>query len=130
MIKQDEQFSIKGLTENEVAERISKGQVNRTNDKSSITFGKIVRKNVFTFFNMIFLILAVLLIIAGSYKNLTFLVVIVANTLIGIVQEWRAKLTLDKLSVMYKAKVTAIRDSEETGIQVEDLVVEDVVLVE
>ena len=100
MIKQDEQFSIKGLTENEVAERISKGQVNRTNDKSSITFGKIVRKNVFTFFNMIFLILAVLLIIAGSYKNLTFLVVIVANTLIGIVQEWRAKLTLDRKSVV------------------------------
>jgi cation-transporting ATPase E len=130
MIKQDEQFSIKGLTENEVAERISKGQVNRTNDKSSITFGKIVRKNVFTFFNMIFLILAVLLIIAGSYKNLTFLVVIVANTLIGIVQEWRAKLTLDKLSVMDQAKVTAIRDGEEKEIPVDDLVVDDVILVE
>ena len=78
--------------------------------------------------NLIFLIIAIFLILAGSFRDLTFLPVIIANTLIGIVQEIKAKKTLEKLSVLNAPKATAIRDGAEVTLAAEDLVLDDIVV--
>ena len=85
-----------GLTSAEVRERVERGEVNKADISTGMSTKEIVRSNVFTYFNLIFLIIAVLLIVVGSYRNLTFLPIIVGNTLIGIIQGIRAKKTLDK----------------------------------
>ena len=77
-----------GLTGEQVKERVRLGAVNASVQKDEVTFGKIVRENVFTYFNLIFLIIAICLLAVRSYKDLSFVVVIAANTLIGIFQEW------------------------------------------
>ena len=84
-----------GLTTQQVQEHRLHGWTNRSVDPPSKTVQEIVRENVFTYFNLIFAILAVLLIVAGSFRDLTFLPIIIANTLIGIGQEVRAKQVLD-----------------------------------
>ncbi|MGX8715903.1 MAG: cation-translocating P-type ATPase, partial [Lachnospiraceae bacterium] len=89
-----------GLTSEEAKQRAAQGLANVQIDKSAKTKKDILRENILTYFNLIFLILAILLIIAGSYKSLTFLPVIIANTLIGILQELHAKKVLDELSIM------------------------------
>lgn len=80
-----------GLTSEEVRERIDKGLTNHTDISTQKTVGQIVKSNLLTYFNLIFLILTVLLCIVGSFRNLTFLPVIIGNTVIGIFQELRAK---------------------------------------
>lgn len=90
----------------------------------------IIKKNIFTYFNAIFFGLAFLLIIAGSYRNLTFLPVIVANTLIGIVQQLRAKKILDDLTLISQAKYIVIRDREKKKVPMEGLLKGDVILLE
>ena len=95
---------------------------------SSKTTAEIVKSNVCTYFNLIFLIIAIFLILAGSFRDLTFLPVIIANTLIGIVQEIKAKKTLEKLSVLNAPKATAIRDGAEVTLAAEDLVLDDIVV--
>ena len=94
----------------------------------SKTTAEIVKSNVCTYFNLIFLIIAIFLILAGSFRDLTFLPVIIANTLIGIVQEIKAKKTLEKLSVLNAPKATAIRDGAEVTLAAEDLVLDDIVV--
>ena len=76
-----------GLTEEEVLTRTQSGCVNAVTDADSMTTGKIIRSNVFTYFNMIFFILALVLLYVGSFNNLTFLIVVTVNAVIGIVQE-------------------------------------------
>lgn len=122
-----EQYGIRGLNEEEVAERISEGKVNRTGDQKTETLGTIILKNVFTFFNIIFFILAALVIAAGSFKNLTFMIVVILNTIIGIIQEYRAKKILDKLSVMDQSTVSVIRSGGEKTLSVDDLVKDDLI---
>lgn len=90
----------KGLTSQQVQEHHLHGWVNRSVEPPSKTTKEIIHENVFTYFNLIFVILAVLLILVGSFRDLTFLPVIIANTLIGIVQEIRAKQVLDKLTML------------------------------
>ena len=97
-----EEQSLVGLTEAEVQERIAAGQTNRADITTEKTTKQIILSNTLTYFNLIFLILAILLIIAGSFRNLTFLPVVIANTVIGIVQELRAKKTLDKMNMLHK----------------------------
>lgn len=87
-------------------------------------------ENIFTYFNLIFLILAILLCLVESYKNLTFLPVIIANTGIAIFQEIRSKKILDELNVLNAAKVNVIRDGIEQTIDIEDLVIDDIVILE
>ncbi len=87
-------------------------------------------ENIFTYFNLIFLILAILLCLVESYKNLTFLPVIIANTGIAIFQEIRSKKILDELNVLNTAKVNVIRDGIEQTIDIEDLVIDDIVILE
>jgi len=89
----------------------SKGVLMKTKLKNTIP--GIIFRNVFTYFNLIFAILAALLILAGSYRNLTFLPVVVANAVIGIVQQIRAKCVLDKLTLISEAVYEVVRDGGE-----------------
>ncbi|MBQ3318481.1 HAD-IC family P-type ATPase [Candidatus Saccharibacteria bacterium] len=119
---------ITGLTNDEVLERVRAGQTNASELKTSKSVGEIVRDNVFTYFNLIFLIVAVLLIIVGSYRDLTFLPIIIINILIQIFQELRAKRVLDKLRVLNSPQATVIREGKEKSVAVEELVIDDVIL--
>ena len=89
---------------------------------------QIIKSNVFTYFNLVFVVLAGLLIFVGSFKELTFMILVVANTFIGIFQEIRSKRTLDKLKLMKMPRARAIRNGEEVQVQVADLVIDDVVV--
>ena len=117
-----------GLSESQVAERVSAGLVNIQEDQNSKSVQQIIRSNLMTFFNMINLILAVLIICVGSFKNLFFMGIVICNTAIGIFQEIRAKRTLDKLSLITAAKVSVIRDGEKSKIDIFDLVQDDIML--
>lgn len=119
-----------GLTEKQVLERVNAQATNKTIDTSFKTNKQIYFQNIFTYFNLIFIVLAVLLCLVGSYKNLTFLPVIIANTGIAIYQEIRSKKILDNLNVLNSAKVTVVRNGTESKIDLENLVLDDVVLLE
>ncbi len=117
-----------GLTTEEVNKRVAAHKVNVIEDDTSMSVKDIIRGNVLTYFNAIFAILGLLLIIAGSFKNLTFLLVVVANTLIGIVQQLRSKAILDKLSLLDVTKYTAIRNGKGKVIPSDKLVKDDLIL--
>lgn len=117
-----------GLNRDQVNEYIRNGWTNEPVEPPSKTVAEIVKSNVFTYFNLVFAVLAVLLILAGSFRNLTFLPVILANTFIGIIQEIRAKNTLDKLSVLNAPKAIVVRDGKKWNIPAEELVLDDVVI--
>ena len=117
-----------GLTSEEVRERIDNGLTNHTDISTQKTVGQIVKSNLLTYFNLIFLILTVLLCIVGSFRNLTFLPVIIGNTVIGIFQELRAKKTLDKMSMLNAPHSIVVRDGEQQQIQSEELVKDDIII--
>ena len=117
-----------GLTSEEVRERIYKGLTNHTDISTQKTVGQIVKSNLLTYFNLIFLILTVLLCIVGSFRNLTFLPVIIGNTVIGIFQELRAKKTLDKMSMLNAPHSIVVRDGQQQQIQSEELVKDDIII--
>lgn len=119
---------IMGLTSEEVRERIDNGLTNHTDISTQKTVGQIVKSNLLTYFNLIFLILTVLLCIVGSFRNLTFLPVIIGNTFIGIFQELRAKKTLDKMSMLNAPHSIVVRDGEQQQIQSEELVKDDIII--
>lgn len=122
--------SIKGLTSKEVEEKIKQGKSNKVKIKTNESILKILRKNIFTYFNFIFLILTILLITSHSYRNLTFLGIIITNILIGIIQQIRSKITLDQLSLLDKNKYTVIRDGKEEEIDSDNLVEGDFIILE
>lgn len=122
--------SIKGLTHEEVEEKIKQGKSNKVKIKTNESILKILRKNIFTYFNFIFLILTILLITSHSYRNLTFLGIIITNILIGIIQQIRSKITLDKLSLLDKNKYIVIRDGKEEEIDSDNLVEGDFIILE
>ncbi len=117
-----------GLTEEQVAERISEGLVNETNIKTSKSLWSIFSKNIFTFFNMTCFIVAIALISVGAYSDILFMVIVLLNTIIGIVQEIRAKMTMDKLSLTNSNFTKVIRDSEEQEIYKTEVVLDDVLV--
>ena len=112
----------KGLSTKQVEKLTLEGKVNVSVGKQSKTIGQIVAGNVFTYFNLIFAVFAVLLALVRSYNNMTFLPVIVSNMLIGIIQEIRAKKVLDKLTVVNAPKTSVIRDGQLHTIDSETLV--------
>ena len=118
----------KGLTSQQVQEHRLHGWTNKAVEPPSKTTKEIVHVNVFTYFNLIFVVLAVLLCLVGSFRDLTFLPVIIANTLIGIIQEIRAKQVLDKLTMLNAPRASVVRDGKRTVINAEDLVVDDIVI--
>ena len=119
-----------GLDSRQVRERMSKGKVNEQIDRTAKTTKDIIKENVFTYFNLIFLIISILLIAAGAFSSLTFLPVVIANTLIGIFQEMHAKKVLDGLSILNEPNAVAIRDGAKTKVPIGKLVLDDVILLE
>ena len=100
-----------GLSSEEAKKLKEDGLDNIPVGNQSKTIGQIVAGNVLTYFNFVFAVFAGLLIFVGSYNNMTFLPIIILNTIIGIVQEIRAKITLDRLTVVNAPKTKVIRDS-------------------
>ncbi len=115
-----------GLTSEQVMIRRETGYDNTPPEPPSKSVGEIVADNVFTYFNFIFLILAGLIIYAGTYRDLSFMPIIIANTLIGIIQELRSKRVLDKLSMMNAPTTAVIRDGREESIPSRDVVIDDI----
>ena len=99
-----------GLTDEQVNERIAEGKVNADENPNTRTYKQIIRENTLTFFNFLNLVLLVLVLLVGSYKNAFFVCIIVINTLIGIAQEIRAKKTIDKLAILTARKSVVIRE--------------------
>lgn len=117
-----------GLTDAEVEQRIEQGLTNHTDISTDKTTKEIIVSNVCTYFNLIFLVITILLVAVGSFRNLTFLPIIIGNTVIGIVQELRAKRTLEKMSLLNAPHADVIRNGEMTQIATEKLVKDDVIL--
>ena len=116
-----------GLTESEVQERMNKGLSNVMQQSTGKTTKEIIKENVFTYFNGIFLLLAVLLIIAGSFNSLTFLPVIILNTVIGIIQQLQSKKVLDKLTLLSISEYEAVRDGKKKNVRADLLVKDDLI---
>lgn len=118
-----------GLTSDEVKELMKQGKTNYVKRQSNQTYLSIFVKNIFTYFNFIFALISILLILAGAYRNLTFLPVVIANILIGIFQQIRSKIVLDKLSLLDKTEYYVLRDGKEVKVTMEELVLGDLVKV-
>lgn len=128
MNKDSNRINITGLTDEEVRQRVEEGFTNRTDISTDKTTKEIVISNVFTYFNLIFLVITILLIMVGSFRNLTFLPIIIGNTVIGIVQEIRAKKTLEKMSLLNAPHADVIRNGSVKQISTDELVKDDVIL--
>lgn len=119
-----------GLTYFQVNKRIESGLVNVDTEVSTKPVSEIVKQNVITLFNVINIILAIAVICVGSFKNLTFIVVITVNTLISIVQELRSKKTLDNLKVVAASKIHVIRNCNDMDIGINEIVLDDIIKLE
>ncbi len=119
-----------GLTTPQAREYHANGWDNRTGEASFKSTKDIIKGNTLTYFNMIFVVFAVLLIIVGSFRDLTFMVVIIANALIGIVQELNAKATLEKLNMLNAPRTKVLRDGKIRSVPAEKLVLDDIVIFE
>ena len=116
-----------GLTDEQVRERIEEGKVNADENPNTRTYKQIVRENTLTFFNFLNLVLLILVLVVGSYKNVFFVGIIIINTLIGIAQEIRAKITIDKLAILTARKSIVIREGQKWTVPTEELVLDDIV---
>lgn len=119
---------ITGLNDSEVAARVEAGLVNKAEISTDKSVKEIIRSNTLTYFNLIFFIIAVLLCVVGSFRNLTFLPVVIGNSLIGIFQEIRAKKTLEKMSILNAPHAVAVRNGRQVKLSTEDLVKDDIVV--
>lgn len=130
-IEYEKEFNdVEGLSEKEIEERQRKGLVNKIPEPPARSFGEILRANLFTRFNALNLILAGLVIVAGSPRNALFAGVILTNTLVGIIQEVRAKKTIEKLSLLNIAKVKVIRDGRAETVHLDEVVLHDVIILD
>ena len=121
------------LTEEEVKARVAAGKVNGRQDLQTKSVFKIVRDNLFTLFNAINILLAVLILVMSDGKkwnDVLFMGIVFFNLFVGIFQEIRAKKTIEKLSLISAPKVTVLRDAEEKVIPVEELVIDDLMILE
>ena len=118
---------MEGLSTNDVMRLVQEGKTNAMPTKSSMSTARIIASNVFTYFNAIFAGLAVLLVAAGSFKSLTFLPVVIANMVIGIIQQLRSKKVLDELALLDVSNYVAIRDGVDVMVASDALVLGDLV---
>ncbi|MBR2708941.1 HAD-IC family P-type ATPase [Candidatus Saccharibacteria bacterium] len=121
-------MEIKGLSKADVEKRVKNGEVNIVPSKNKNTIPKIILKNTLTVFNLVNLILAIMIILVGSYKNLLFVLIAIANTLISIVNEVRAKRTVDKMRLVSEQKPTVLRDGKTIQISGSEIVKDDIVI--
>lgn len=127
-VKRIEASPALGLTRKQAEERMVKGWNNAPVDPPSKTVKEIITSNLFTYFNLIFAIIAALLIFVGAFRDLTFLPVILCNTMVGIIQEIRSKKVLDNLNVLNAPKATVIRDGKQSVLPSDQVVLDDVVI--
>lgn len=118
---------IKGLTSQQVQERVNQGKVNTDTTVKTKSVKRIFYDNIFTLFNAVNIILLIMVILSGSYKNALFMGVVISNTAIGIFQEIRSKKSVDKLSILVSKKAVVLRDGKEQEILIEDIVLDDVI---
>ena len=121
-------MNLNGLTTKEVEARIKVGKVNRTPTKPNHSVWKIILRNTLTIFNLVNLILAAMIIIVGSHKNLLFILIAIANTLISIINELRAKRTIDKMKLLSEQQPTVIRDGKTRQIPISQIVEGDLLI--
>ena len=120
--------NIKGLNNQEVENRIKEGKVNTSNTNNLKSNWEIVRDNVCTLFNLFNLIIAISLACVHAYSNMVFILIIIVNVLIGIIQEIHGKNLVKKLSILTASKTKVIRDGEEKEIDINKIVLDDVIL--
>lgn len=116
-----------GLTNEQVQERIEEGKVNLNENPNTRTYKQIIRENTLTFFNFLNLVLMVMVLMVGSYKNSMFVGIVLINTVIGIIQEIRAKKTIDKLAILTESKTVVLREGKKWSISTEKLVLDDLI---
>ena len=117
----------RGLTDREVAERLADGRANVNTDVRTKSVPTIVREHVLTLFNGVNLFLALVVASTGQYRNLLFMLVVLANLVIGVFQEVRSKLTIDRLSILAERPVRVVRASGEAEVAASELVLDDLV---
>lgn len=117
-----------GLDAHAVEQRKLRGLTNQAVASPSRTVGRICFDNIYTLFNVVNTIIAAMIIAVGDFRNLLYMGVVVSNTTIGIVQEIKAKRTVDRLSILSEPKATVVRDGHECEIAIKDLVLDDVML--
>ena len=107
---------LEGLSQEEVAKKIQEGKQNKVTIKTEKSIGQIIRDNVFTYFNLIFLVLAVLLVAVKSWNNLLFVPVVVVNSLVGIVQEVRSRRILRQMQFLHMSEAIVLREREKKSL--------------
>lgn len=117
-----------GLTSEQVNERINKGQTNETPNQNVKTYKNIFIENIFTFINMLCLAIAISLMCVGAFGDCLGMIIILANITIGIIQEIRAKLTIEKLSLLTAPAVKVVRDGAEITISTNEVVIDDIII--
>ncbi|HBF5480961.1 TPA: cation-translocating P-type ATPase, partial [Clostridioides difficile] len=117
-----------GLNKNQLQSRIDDNLINAFDNGKTKTYKQIFKDNIFTLFNLINIVLVCLLVSVGSFKNTLFIFIAVINTIIGVIQEIRAKRLLDNLSVIVSNKVSVIREKEKKEIDVQELVLDDIMI--
>lgn len=120
--------ALRGLDTAAVEERRRAGLVNRVDERTSRRVGEIVRAHVVTRFNALLGAVAVAVLVTGRWQDALFVIVLVVNAAVGILQEWRAKRTLDALAIVHAPRATVIRDGLETVIDPGDIVSDDLVV--
>ena len=125
MTLDEKDASLRGLTDQEVAERVADGRTNANTDVKTKTVGQILAEHAFTLFNGVNLALALLVLLTGQYRNMLFMCVVGANLVIGVTQEIRAKRMVDKLTILTQKEVTVIRASGERQLPPSALVADD-----
>ncbi|MBS7067638.1 MAG: cation-translocating P-type ATPase [Lactococcus lactis] len=121
-------MSLKGLTSFEVEERIRQGKINKNIDETDRPVWEIVKRNTFTFFNLIFAVIAILISLVQAWNQLIFLPIIIINTIVGIYQEIKAKRYLDQMTLLHAPQSTVIRNGQQEKIASDDLVEEDIII--
>ena len=123
-----ENKNLNGLTTQEVDQRISEGKVNTVSTLKTKSYKRIFYDNICTLFNLVNVILFVMMLFVGSYKNMLFIGVVFFNTAIGIIQEIRSKISVDKLTILTESKVNVIRNGEQIEINKDELVLDDIII--
>ncbi len=121
---------LKGLTDEQVKERMSEGKVNKVDDDKTRTNWEIIRDNVCTLFNLFNLLIAIALIAVKAYTNLAYMLIIIVNIVIGIVQEIHARNLVQKLSVLKISKATVVRNGKEKELNIDEIVLDDVIILD
>ena len=116
-----------GLTAAQASRLAEQGLTNEIPDTTAKSTAQIIRENTLTFFNLVFVVLAALLVVAGDFKDMMFLGIAFINSLIGIIQQLRSRATLDKLSLLSETRVKVVRDGQLGTVPLHKLVREDIV---